>query len=378
MAAEGYEYQLVGGSFPNDQVDIPNLIKEIRAKPEITIALSGNPMVTVISDVAHVSIPFKDSLTSQSPNQKPFLDAVVAAHTGEPTQSVDLVQLSEAKTPEGIIEVVNRKSFELPSQTLVSIDYGNKRTWWMNSERHTDDLIAPEPDGKTYSLPDNDIINVYEITDGLTPTHMYDPEAYRVKVKKNGVDITHLEEGFEAGMPSIPDVDRYSVDYVNGTVVFVTNQSSHEIRISYSEPKKGMFRIESPPGKQYRLNHLELQFSAEHDPWPNPMEFVVGMNNPAMGGVDIEAVVKTYRGMRDILNFANLGTAVPPAGEFSRELYQIPFNYISGFTIIPMGAVPTKPNTMNYMELRLKYDKPLTNIEVSSASFYMFVEDYDP
>jgi hypothetical protein len=124
------------------------------------------------------------------------------------------------------------------------------------------------------------------------------------------------------------------------------------------------------------VHHIELQFGVDHTAWANPMQFVLGVNYAATGNTDYPAKVFTYRRMADILNKANLGTEVPQCGELGAKSYQIPFDYISGFTMVPKGTTPdATKNTVNYLNLNMKYDLPIPGTALATASFYIFEED---
>lgn len=293
-----------------------------------------------------------------------------------------LVDFSTPKTPDGKPEFAPIKSFELTSLTVVSIDFARKKTWWFGSDRIDEvDVSSSGGLGLIYNLQNSELIDIYSISEGVTAHDVYDPSLYRMMVTKDGNDITDKEYGYDtrlgihAPLPAANHSDAYKVDYENGIVTFDNDQSAHQIDISYSIPNAGNFQLTPPPDKKWRVNHIELQFSKNHTAWDSPMEFVVGVNYDLTGNTDVEAKVKTYRGMRDILNYANLGTEVPACGELTDSSYQIPFSYITGFTIVPRGVTPATGNTMNYMELRMKYDLPIPNCEIATASFYIIEED---
>lgn len=387
MAAEAYDYQLIGGTFPNDRVDIPSLVKEIQTSSEITIALNGTPVVTVISDVAHVTVPFKDSLTSQSPNQKPFLDSVIAGHQGDPTSLLPKVDLDTQKSPDGLLLISPTKSFQIPSHTVVSIDYSDTMTWWYGSTRVTGEGPGTSDDTVFTLSGSPELVNIYKLTAGEESRTGYDPNDYRVVVYRNGVNITYDTEtgvlkdeyGFEGGSTAAGKTYPYQVNYSSGTITFDAAQTGQSITVDYSKPAShGKFRLVSPPGKKLCLEHVELQFTSDHPTWPCPMQFVPILNGPEVGGVDYEGAPSTYRGMYDILNIFNLGTGVPAGGGFAQGLYQIPMDYISGYTIYPTGENTSfASNTVNALELRMKYDGISldSSMEIATCSFYCLERD---
>ena len=282
-------------------------------------------------------------------------------------------------TPDGILKSASFKSFEQPSFTLVSINYSDKCTWWHGSTRVIGESLNPDSFGTTYDLNNSDIIKIYSLTDGENPQGIYTPSDYKVIVYKNGAPIDK-EYGYENGSTAANTTgshpDSYTIDYSSGSIHFDNDQRPASITVDYSHANTGVFRLETPANKKWRISHIELQFSVSIDEWPNPIQFILGANNQLTGFSDYPAQIRTYRGMHDIVNMANIGNTVPASGIFTADIYQIPFNYLSGFTIIPMGENITTTNTMNYMELKLKYNLPLSGSQISTASFYIFEEDY--
>lgn len=289
-------------------------------------------------------------------------------------------------SPEGRQIVVAHKTFEQPSRTVVSINFANKQTWWFGSVRVAEAVSLSEelaPQGCVYPLSvEGPIINIYSFVEGDLLTSYYSPANYKVEVKKNGISLAGKEYGFEAGSTSENTTgshpDAYKVDYANGRIVFDNPQEGHSIEVTYSRPDKATFKVSSPEGKRWRVHHVELQFGVDHTAWLSPLEFVMGTNLSTEESSDYDAVVFTYRSIDDILDKANLGTFVPACGDMTAGRYQIPFDYIAGFTVVPRGTAPNpSKNTVNYFGLRSKYDLPIPNTQKATASFYIFEENLE-
>lgn len=283
--------------------------------------------------------------------------------------------VKDGVSPDGLQLVTMHKSFALPSVTLVSVDYCDKRTWWHGSDRVVDEVVAiGGAGGNELQLANFPVINIWEVTEGdILVSNHYDPASYRAVVKKNGTALTDLEHSYEAGGPSSPGGDAYVVNYATGKITFDGNQAGHTFSVTYSKPNVGSFQVSPPAGYKYLIEHIELQFTVGHV-WNSPMQFRVGWNNAATGGNDYVPAEFTYRKFSDILNKANLGTVVPPGGDLLQDSYQIPFDYLSGYTVYPRGTtIPESEleNSMNFMDLRLKYPNPFTSCEIATASFYM-------
>lgn len=282
-------------------------------------------------------------------------------------------------TPEGYQKVAVGKSYQDKSLTLVSFNFANTRTWWQGSTR-VEESLSLEDDNQTVLLTQGSggVVNIYEIADGLSPNHQYSPEDYKVQVILDGEDISAYEYGYEAGQPIPSDPRAYQVDYALGRILFDNSQSPSSLSVSYSLPGPGVFKLSAPPDTQWRVHHIELQFSVPHGAWANPMEFVMGFQRPDVAaGTPTPVMLKTYRGMGDILNFANLGSPVPACGELTHDLYQVPFSYLSGFIIFPLDHAfdLEQMNAVNYVELRMKYGLPIPDCELATASFYVFEEE---
>lgn len=352
-----------GGTFWSD-----NFADEIRSSG-ITRALAR---VDTLNDDITVVFNGVDAL---SQTDSDLLDALVAAHDSTVPDTSGL-----PKSSEGWLKVVTNKNYELPSITAVSINYANKRTWWFGSTRTTLETVTPDGTGTIYTLAaGGEIINIYELTEGDVQTAWYDPNGYRVRVYKNSSELVGREYGFESGSTAAnttgSHADAYTVNYQTGVVTFDNSQTGHTIEVSYSKPVTGNFKLSPPTGKLWRIHHIELQFGVDHTAWTNPMQFVMGVNYSATGNNDVAAKTYTYRGIADILNKANLGTAVPACGELTADLYQIPFDYISGFNLVPRGTTPDPAkNTVNYLELKMKYDLTIPGTQLATASFYIFEE----
>lgn len=327
-----------------------------------------------------------DGGLTQEEMEAPEEGSVLYLHDGTPYESLaNEVTISNAKnSPEGNLIVVSDKSYQRKSSIIVSPNYADVHTWWHGSIRHSDVEISAigGTDGKQYQIPNltesSKLINIYKITEGENSFTGYSPDNYRVIVKKDDVDITEYEYGYEAGYDSSPGNDGYQIDYSTGIISFDNDKSTNTIEVSYSRSDKGTFRVLAPEGFKTYIHHIELQFTVPHNTWTNPMEFVGGINHAGTGNQDYEALVKRYRGMIDILNQANLGTEVPLCDTFTKNIYQVPFDYVSGYTILPIGTAfdPVSTyNTVNYIELRMKYDIPFdSSMELASATFYCIQE----
>lgn len=338
-----------------------------------------------------LKVTFNDALSA---GDKTLLDGdvtgpaggLIASHDNTPSTPVQEVTFTnDEKSPDGKLLVVADKSYQRKSLTIVSPNYADRHTWWHGSIRTTDTIVTAEvgTGGTQYQIPNltatSKLINIYDITDGENSFEGYDPANYRVIIKKDDVALdTALEYNHEAGATTSPGGDAYQINYATGLVTFDADQSASTIKISFSRSDKGTFRLNAPAGYKLKLHHVELQFSVPHNTWSNPMQFVGGVNHAGTGNTDVEAIVRTYRGMGDIFNQANLGSSVPAAGEFTKDIYQIPFDYVSGFTVLPVGTAfdpNTNFNTVNYLELRMKYDEPFdSSMEIASATFYCLQE----
>lgn len=362
--------------FP-DGLDVGALLKQINDCTDIivhceSVSEDDGDVVLTFSGPGPLSAAELEALDGTLTGVRPSpAEGVIGSHDGQPlaeTQHFELDPVQHERTSEGMLLVSPLKSFEQPSLAFVSVDYAKKTTWWVDSERVTDETAVDSGDGLTWDLVGENLVNIYQLTDGEMANHFYTPTSYKVVVKRDGVDISSSQYGYEGGSVAAGKNYPYQVNYVTGQVIFDASQAGHTILVSYSKGLYGKFRLVAPTGYKLCLEHVELQFTIDHGAWTSPMEFVsiIGAN---------EYVVGTYRGMRDILNKFNPGNVVPATGEFTKDLYQIPYNYPSGYTIVPPGTPITKLNTMHGLELRMKYPTiPLdpAKTEMSTATFYCF------
>ena len=325
------------------------------------------------SDIAQSDVDLIQGASYPTP-----VGGLIAAHdatpAAEPALTVQLDAAYHQKTPEGLFLVSPMKSFEIPSVAYCTPNYADKTTWWYESTRVTDEVATDSGDGKTWTLANgaDPLVCVYRLTDGDLTNHLYSPASYRVIVKRNGVDISADEYGYEGGSTASGKTYPYQVNYTTGAITFDVSQAGQSITASYSKGLYGRFRLTAPAGHKLCLEHVELQFTTEHGAWLSPMEFVAIFDGSP---TDTEVVVGVYRNMADILNKFNPGSLIPPAGEFTKSIYQLPYVYPSGYTIVPTGTAITKSNTMHGLELRMKYPTisfDPTLCEIATATFYCY------
>lgn len=106
MSDQTYFYPLT--DFPNDHFDGASLAAEISAPDSgITVQLVSTPSGTLIGGVPNCAITFKEAV-----NSLPALDAIVAAHQGNPVVTSDPVEVTNqlARPEDGIVYVVPKPS----------------------------------------------------------------------------------------------------------------------------------------------------------------------------------------------------------------------------------------------------------------------------
>jgi len=90
MPETNYEYNV--SQTQNNAVDPPSLRAEIEAPDSlIPVQLSQDPRVTVFNNIPKLNLYFKDALDLSG---KAALDAIVSAHDGEPSFTIDRVEVS--------------------------------------------------------------------------------------------------------------------------------------------------------------------------------------------------------------------------------------------------------------------------------------------
>ncbi len=253
-----YAYTL--SDFPHG-LATDRLVEEIRAS-SISIALDS-----ISTQGTDVSVAFKDLLY---PGDQATLDALVAAHSGEPLPnplSQDGVPLVTFPTrqPNGVVQVAlsGRQGKEV---NYGSIDFANKTTWYPESVRVTNKVVTPVGDGR-WDLGDVEIINILggRIFDedaavkDQQEANPGDPHGYLVALTVDGVAKTPRKTYMATG-------GDYVLDYHTGLITPGAGEdwTGKAVVASYSKAATSGFPlIPTDPGRTLVVGKVRVKVSSD-------------------------------------------------------------------------------------------------------------------
>lgn len=142
-------------------------------------------------------------------------------------------------------------------------NFCDKTTWYGQSTRVTDGVLADSGDGLRFTSGNANWIDMVSgrilDDDGVSEEQMElnpsDPHGYLVTVKVNGVIKTAREPFEDAG-------GDYSIDYDEGTITFFEDQSGKTVTASYNHAAGSVFTIAPLPGTVLSIETAEADFSA--------------------------------------------------------------------------------------------------------------------
>jgi len=226
----------ISTDFPNGTVDAAAFHQEI-FNSAITVALDG-----VSTDGDTCTVFFKAVLGTPDLD---LLMVLVGEHQGEPAFT------DTPLSPSGIPLVMTSWKEGTPTD-LISCNWCDKTTWWVDSARVEEEVLVDSGDGLTFNSQ-----NAFWID----TTHGKIAQEHRL------ID-THNHQIWSNGSPlqeSSPDTmdGDYQVDFVAGTVTFNSDQSGNVITATYNYAQSSVFYIEPYPAKKLRLTQVEVQFSSD-------------------------------------------------------------------------------------------------------------------
>ncbi len=251
-------------------------------------------------------------------------------------------------------EVIIKKSYSESSRSFVSPNFSDKTSWFCDATVVTDEIATTSDDTIYDFATSKDVIDFDAITD------REDYPDRELKVKKNDVEIT---TGF-------------TVDYQTNKITFGSaNQGSDVIKVTYAYANSSCFELTASAGKYIELSYVETQFS-EGTTINDYLIFELILNNATTSDTNVVAGKTEYRTAKDYLNKGNHGTILNPFGELTKKVNVFPWNYMTGFTIKPIGEeVNPAENEFNKIKMYLKNDTPYTNCEIGTATFYCLIRD---
>jgi hypothetical protein len=261
----------------------------------------------------------------------------------------------------------------------------DETTWYGQSIRITDEVLTDSGDGLTFTSVHSKWIDMVSgkvfdqegVQDDeriLDPTH----HGWVVVVNVDGVEQT-MREALEASGGD------YTVDYVNGSVVFFVSQAGKTVTASYSYANGSRWTLKPSLGRALDMETAEAQFSLDAS-MTDTLRFEV------FGYVQIFAP-QLWDGYNPPGPYP-INTLIPLQSERYLRLHTIIDNAFGSYPVIPaMGAVPRGMSQPIYgfpfrystlrrlwskygMELRisLEHDRVFTGERVT-ATFYCVSRD---
>ncbi len=323
----------------------------------------------IVIAVDHISgsetstdVTFKASL---SPEEEVILDAIITAHVISAIESTPTMIATKKNTLEGNPIFTAEKSFLGKSASMTTPDFTTRTTWYYDAEAVADEIMTTSDNllydqSRDYSSLHREWINWTRVTERASYTNQ------KLVVKKNDIIIT---SGF-------------TVNYELGQITFAEeNDPGDVIKVSYYYPRSSRFDLVIDSPGVLLVDYIEVQFSEGCTfPEGSYMSFQPIYNGPAIPAFGIPAntdvVLKDYRyyDADDYLNSSTGGMSIPKFGRLTKPIIILPWNYLTGKTIKPVGDATTNIVKGEFNKLRIELISPsgeiITNGEIATATFY--------
>lgn len=308
-----YTYS-ISADFPNHKVDPARLQNEIRASDIVTalcyISTSGDACDCF----------FKADL---SVGDKATLDAIVAAHSGEPLAPVPEYKV-DSQGRQIMVESPNLDGAMINTATH---DFCDKTTWWQQSTVVADETLTDSGDGQTFTSQHGFWIDLthgkYYLEDRIS-TSTFPTKVPVVKVDGSTKTIRP---------PFTTSGGDYTIDYRAGTVTFATSQAGKTVTASYRYAGSSLFSLIPSSGKVLWVLDSEVQF-ATNIVMTGTMNFQAWAYNPndLPNKMPVSSITN-YKGLKDFITEAKGVYPLVPAigGSTGRGLENshlvFPFKY---------------------------------------------------
>ena len=269
------------------------------------------------------------------------------------------------QSKDGFTKVVAEKSYKDGAQTVVSPDYGNKATWYFDTTAVTDEIAVDSGDQITYDFAsDKVVLNLKKVTD-------------RLEWSDKEVSTTVWDGASEVTPTPDHNVVLPASGVNGGQIVFTSGiDASYDVKVSYHTPNSSCYELTANTGKQLLVDYVETQFTIGLDITDVMVaEFV--LNNPNTGNTDYVVGFLEYHSAADFLNISNHGITIKAFGDLTKDVNILPWNYVVGYTLKPVGDATTDPanREFNKIKIYLKNDVPFGDAEIATATFYCKEED---
>lgn len=291
MAETPYLYD-IGLDFPDQKVSSDRLDREIRQSPDITVALERIETDVAVGDC---TIIFKDALGAA---EKTALDAIVAAHSGEPI----LDPLAQKKDIQGNLLVAQVVAVG-GGFRKVTHNFCDSCTWWQESVEVVDGPTTSGGSETVYTLDSGD--TMIDVRHGRLP---FEDEVTVDTVAPNGNTMTNVVPVVKVNDVALDETnedatsgdDRYTIDYESGAVTFgVARQQGDTVTVSYRKPGSSLYTFKPPAGKQWSFEDAEIDASEDVDMTAPFRTAIHGSHTTITGGSVVEVGSRTYKSFHD-------------------------------------------------------------------------------
>ena len=253
--------------------------------------------------------------------------------------------------------------------SLVTPDLADRTSWYQKSVQVVDEILTDSGDGLTFNSAHTWWVNIYG---KLTYTHKQIP-------KRDGSFGKHADWAVVVKVNDVVQSSGYTVNYIDGKITFGATTAGSAVKVTYwhtdGVTNYGEWLLVPPAGKKYIVEHVEVQLSTDMQlPSPIRMEIWAGSTLATYGSfpeylfdAGYGQMRADYRGMRDLINAANLGQGViQHAGDLQNDVIVIPFNYVQAFILnSAQGALFRITNINNVPAIG----------ELLTATFYLQIRD---
>jgi len=253
--------------------------------------------------------------------------------------------------------------------SIVTPDFTDRTSWYQKSVQVVGETLTDSGDGLTFNSVNPWWVNIYG---KLTYTYKQIP-------KRDGTFGAHKDWAVSVSINNVVQTSGYTVDYVNGKVTFSSSQSGATVKATYWHTNGvsgfGEWLLAPPAGKKYIVEHVEVQISVNAVVTsPVRMEVWAGSNLATYGSfpdylfdAGYGQFRADYRGMRDLINTANLGQGVLKAvSDMQNDVVVLPFDYVQAFTLDSAVGALFRFTVLNNI--------PATG-ELLTATFYLQIRN---
>jgi len=299
---------------------------------------------------------------------------VSVGHLSQTEESVPTVGLNSEQADKAVkVAQVGRLGSEVIYATH---NFCDPTTWYSESERITDEVLADSGDGLTWNsvepkwvdMAHGKVMDEEAVAAEAAPTH-----EYKIVVTVDAVEMTQRAPFAASG-------GDYDVDYQTGQVTFFSSQAGKVVKATYSAARGSTWIMRPTPGKLLKIESAEAQFSDDVElndtirfgAWGVADYFAPQLVPDVLPpGTLIELQATRYMRLDQIVDEALGSYPVIPAMGGSvrgntRPRYGFPFRY---------GAVRVLTSAaLMEMRVRLEGDVPYSG-ERATATFYCSSED---